>query len=369
MSMSIQDALKHAAEKIGGGLLTAEEQVKLAVIIPTLHSLGWDYANPAEFLPEYPVSGYSEGRGRVDFALLQRSGAPLVFVEAKRLGGLSVAGQNQLFDYAHGQGIPLLVLTDGETWDFYLGMAAGVPAERRFYRAELRHEEKIPELASHFESYLRKSRVLSGEARLAAEKFHKSMKGREEAKRVMPEVWRKLLQEDDMLRDLLAEAVESECGTKPDLDDAGDFLGKQADLLHIVTSPTPPASPAPNPGPLDPSARERNKRIVGYVLDGQRVKVRAGNRTLAEVLKAFHSRHSGFMQKYAHVTKGRTRRLVAQNRDDLNSNKDMLEHSQDLGNGWWMTTNLSNVNIRNYARQACEVAGIRFGADLKLIER
>ena len=373
-NMNIQNALKHAAEKIRSGLLTTEAQVGQAVIIPTLSALGWDYANPAEFLPQYPVPDDSGGRGWVDFALLGAGGHPLVFIETKRLGGLSVAGESQLFDYANGRGIPILVLTDGNTWDFYLSMAAGVPAQRRFYRAELQREEGVSEFARHFGLYLRKDMVLSEKARIEAEKFHESNRGREEAKRVMPEVWQTLLQEpDEMLRDLLVEAVESKCGTKPELDDAGDFLAKQADGFQARVSSGAPVN-VPSPKKVSEPAiittdGGGKKRIVGYVLQGQRVETGVGNRTLAELLKELHRRDPEFMPKYAFATRGRTRRLVAKNRDDLYNEKDLLDFSQQLEDGWWLGTNLSNVDIKKRIRIACAVAGIRLGADLQIIER
>ena len=369
---NIEHALKHAAEMIGRGLISSEAQVAQAVILPTLNALDWDYANPEECLPQYPVSGYSEGRGWVDFALLWK-GAPLVFIEAKRLGGLGIAGESQLFNYANRQGIPLLVLTDGDTWDFYLSMAAGIPSERRFYRAELRRQENFLELARHFDSYLRKDQVTSGKARRAAEEFHASQQGKVTAKNAIPEVWQSLLQDpDDMLRDLLVEAVESKCGTKPDLDDAEEFLGRQAERLSASPTSTRAASSIPPPTAstfLHPKRSDGAKRIVGYTLNGKNFEIGVGNRTLAEVLKTFQRRDANFMPKYAAVTIGRTRRLVAQNRDDLYNVKDLLDFSVELEDGWWLGTNLSNVDVKKRIRIACEVIGIRFGEDLKLIER
>lgn len=380
----LNGALRRAAVRINSGLLATEAQVAQAVIVPTLRALDWDDTNPAEFLPQYPVPDYSEGRGWADFALLRTGGAPLVFVEAKRVGGLTPAGQRQLFEYANGRGVPLLVLTDGDVWDFYLSMAAGAPAERRFYRAELRREEKIADYSPHFDSYLRKSRVLSGKARRAAEEFHESARSREEAKRVMPAVWQSLLEEpDDILRDLLVEAVESKCGTKPDLDDAGEFLGGLARGFGAPAASAPVAASASVVAPSPSSAAAvvgespaenqgggaKRTRIVGYVLDGQPFEVGAGFRVLAEILKALQRRSPGFMPKYAAETRGRIRRLVAQDRETLYNRQDLLNDSVELEDGWWMGTYLSSANIRQHILTACKVAGIKFGGELALIER
>ena len=120
--------------------------MKQAVIVPILRALDWDDADPAEFVPEYSVDS-----GRVDYALLGPKGAPLVFVEAKGIGRVGLAGEEQLFRYAVNKGVPFLILTDGDLWDFYLSMAAGVPAERRFYRAKLTREEGVADHAGFFE--------------------------------------------------------------------------------------------------------------------------------------------------------------------------------------------------------------------------
>ena len=48
---------------------------------------------------------------------------PLVFIEAKRLGNVDYRAEGQLFGYAVNRGVPFLILTDGNVWDFYLSMA------------------------------------------------------------------------------------------------------------------------------------------------------------------------------------------------------------------------------------------------------
>ena len=109
-------------------------------------------------------------------------------------------------------------------------------------------------------------------------------------------------------------------------------------------------------------------KIVGFVLEGKRREVRVANRTQAEVLKEFQRRDAGFMTRLAPRTVGRTRRLVAQNRDDLYEAEDLRKYSLDLENGWWLGTNISTKNVRENIELACQVAGVRFGTQLTLIE-
>ena len=109
-------------------------------------------------------------------------------------------------------------------------------------------------------------------------------------------------------------------------------------------------------------------KIVGFVLDGKRREIGVANRTLAEVLKEFQRRDAGFMMRLAPQTVGRTRRLVAQNREDLYEAEDLREYSFDLENGWWLRTKISTKSVRRNIKLACQVAGVRFGTQLTLIE-
>ena len=181
--------------------------------------MDWNYADPGSLKPEY-----SAGPGRVDYALLCH-GRPQVFVEAKRRGGLNVRAEEQLFRYASNNGVPLLVLTDGSRWDFYLSMADGPPEMRRFCRLELRDEDGLSEYASGLESYLRRQCVASGEARRKAERCLESSRDRETARAAIPDAWNALLNEpDELLCDLLASKVHDESGINPDPDDLREFL-------------------------------------------------------------------------------------------------------------------------------------------------
>lgn len=217
--MSLESTLKSVISRLRSDDLENEEEVKLAVILPTLLALDWNPAQSGSIKPEYPV-----GRGRVDYALLCH-GRAQVFIEAKRRGALNVRAEEQLFDYAVNQGIPLLILTDGFHWDFYLSMAEGLPEERRFYRLELLDEGKIPEYKNFLETYLQEHRVASGKARRSAETCLEKNRERARARAAIPVAWKSLLTEpDELLRDLLAERVQHTIGAKPDPDDVDEYL-------------------------------------------------------------------------------------------------------------------------------------------------
>lgn len=367
--MSLEEVLKKAVKRIHSGSLNNEAQVKQAVILPILRELDWDDSDPAEFVPEFSVDS-----GRVDYALLRNGGGPLIFIEAKGLGLAGADGEEQVFRYAVNKGVPFLILTDGELWDFYLSMAEGIPAERRFYRAELKREERIPEYVEFLETFLRKSRVVSGNARRAAEQRHESNQERGKARDAIPRVWRTLVENsDEILYDLLVEEVESECGTRPELDDVEVFLKNLSSGISSQTSDISPTSSHSHssrsasalPQPVDKS----RPKIIGFILDNNPFETGAANRTLAEVLKAFQRLDPGFMSRFGAETRSRRRRLVAENRDDLYNQPHLVTYSLDLENGWWLGTNISSDKVRASIEIACKVTGVKFGSQLTLIER
>ena len=374
--MSLEEVLRKAVERINSGSLTNEAEVKEWVIRPILHELDWN--DPAEFRLEFPVDN-----GWVDYALLG-SGGPLVFIEAKGLGRVGADGEEQVFGYAAHRGVPFLLLTDGNLWDFYLSMAEGVPDERRFYRAELTREERIPEYVEFFETYFRKSRIVSGDAYDEALKRHRSNRERNKANRAIPNAWRTLVEHPsqargEMLRDLLVEEVESQCGTKPDLDDVEMFL-------KGLSSEVVPPSPLPRPSKSVPASTASHRRaaesdsasvqpktkmsiIVGFVLDGKPGGTETSIGNLAEILKEFSGRESGFMERFAEKTMKGSRPLVSKDRDELYARpREDRPQAEDLENGWWLQKGIraTTKEIKEHIEIACEVAGVKFGTQLKL---
>ena len=342
--MNVEQALRTAISRLQFGNLANEAQVKQAVILPVLRALNWDDTDPDSCRPEFGVPG-----GSVDYALIDHD-KPLVFIEAKRTGNLNAGGVEQVFRYANNQGVPFLILTDGSRWDFYLSMAEGIPTERRFYRLELQLEHKIREYVDFLKEHLTRDRVASGQARVSAEKRHASNRERTRARSAIPGVWKKLLGEpDETLRDLLAETVESECGTKPELDDVEAFL-RELPLPKLPQVPeprTPSLTPKPERKPHKvPSTKIR---IIGFVIGEERIKTGSARGTLSALISRFDREDPTFMERFYIAATTRSRRLVSRNRTDLYDNPHLVdEHAAKLENGWWMGTNLSQQQIRSH---------------------
>ena len=102
-----------------------EYRTRVSLIDPLLCALGWDTANPSLVTLEYDVNGK-----KADYALLDSSGKPTVFLEAKRLGESLVNHRSQMALYASELGIRYPALTNGDRWEVY-DNSKMVPIEER----------------------------------------------------------------------------------------------------------------------------------------------------------------------------------------------------------------------------------------------
>ncbi len=128
----IAERAKRAKGKMG------EENTKNKIVVPVLEAIGWTH-DLMDF--EHRVGGK-----KVDVALCDESGTPLVFVEVKGLNEEMKPKQqdvDQALGYAFGQGkVRWAVLTNGLHWWVY-DCYARVPNERRrFIQVEITDVEQ-----------------------------------------------------------------------------------------------------------------------------------------------------------------------------------------------------------------------------------
>ncbi len=333
--MSLQDSINQAVKLLESGSLRLEAHARKYVIDPILGELGWDNLDPTQVMVEYEVDNRL-----VDYALLDK-GKPLVFVEAKKVGHLSPDAEEQVFGYAVNRGIPLLVLTDGNQWDFYLAMAAGEITARRFWRIELStlDNARLPEYEKSFRAFLGKQEVTSGRARRDAETYHEDNQVKERAKAELEGAWQGLLSPpNEILVDLLTEEVEGICGTRPRQKDVESFIkGLAGSFVEQVprrqgassgysqprasndTSVAASGRSAANRSQSVQKPRAIPRKIAGYRLHGNEFACRGAAATLVEVVKALQAQDNGFLDRlYADFrNRTRTRVFVSKQRNEL----------------------------------------------------
>ena len=217
--MNLEETIQDIQQKLKHNSYPNEQAISQGIVLPLVRGLGWDDSDPQTVTPEYTA-----GKGRVDYALfVQKGREPSIFIEVKFLGNIAGADE-QVFQYAYHQGVPFLIVTDGNEWHFYLSTAAGNYDKRQVYKLDLL-EREAQESATRLKRYLTYSEVKNGEALKKAQEDHQNITREGEAKNAIPEAWQKLLTDkDELLIEIVIEKVESLCGSKPKKQQVLDYL-------------------------------------------------------------------------------------------------------------------------------------------------
>lgn len=226
--MTISNHIKKVRQRLRSGELKSESAVSQGIILPALQELGWPVFDTRIVVPEFSI----EDR-RVDFALCNPPGKPIVFVEVKNIG-LAEGADKQLFEYAFHKGVPLAVLTNGKEWNLYLPSGEGNYIERRIYKLDI-IEHSIDDLVYYISRYLKYENIKSGEAIEAARKDYQDIAQKRKIEETLPLAWERLLEEkDEILIDLLADKVEDLCGFRPQNDICSNFFSKIKNVSFAI---------------------------------------------------------------------------------------------------------------------------------------
>ncbi|MCY4214621.1 MAG: type I restriction enzyme HsdR N-terminal domain-containing protein, partial [Gammaproteobacteria bacterium] len=255
--MALEDTIADIVRKLREGAFPNEQSVSQGIVLRVLSDLHWDVFEPSVVWPEYATA---DG-GRADFALCEPRSKPKVLIEVKQ-PGKAEDGVRQSLQYAFHTGVPFVVLTDGQTWRFYLPAEPGDYEDRQVFKLDL-YEHSAQRSAAVLEGYLHWQGVASGKALDSARNEHRSQARRAVARRAIPDAWRKLVeQRDELLIDLVGEAVESKEGVRPDNEDVARFLAGLETSGTIGRLPSRPARPIPAPAPPQPKSKPRSQGLI-----------------------------------------------------------------------------------------------------------
>ena len=205
--MVFQTAIIEIRNNLEKKLYPTEASVCDNIVRRFLHEgLGWPQWKDDVVAREYPVEG-----GRVDFALCHPPSSPVVLIEVKRPGKINSAAEQQLFQYAYHEGVPILVLTDGREWHFFYSMGRGNYKDRQVCALNLT-TNNIEEISDLLCRYLRYESVRNGDATNRIGKdFDEKV-----SKKYISETWDKLVQgPDKQLLDLIKKTTENLRGHEP----------------------------------------------------------------------------------------------------------------------------------------------------------
>jgi len=357
--MSLNSDIEDIRDRLKSGSYQNEAAVSQGIILRLLNSLGWPIFDSLRVSPEYTI-----GTRRVDYALCHPPGKPIILIESKDVGD-AFGGEKQLFEYAFHQGIPMAVLTDGQEWSFFLPGEQGAYHERCVYKLDL-IARSTEECCRVFDRYLNYTQVISGNAIANGRNDYKDVSRQREIETALPEAWKELIKEqDEILVELIADKVETLCGFKPEPDVVRKFLDSLLQS-HQLLGPT--GNKPHQDKPIKPS--EEINDFSGFVFEGQSFQEGSAIRAMIKVFRVLSQKDPSFLERYAGLPKhGRKRRYLARNKMELYPGRPDLceQYSEQIADGWWVGTNYSRSTIRHAIELACEVAGIKFGSNLRLI--
>ena len=111
--------LSDHAQSVTKASVGTEEGCKMALVLPFIQALGYDYTNPREVIPEFTADyGVKKGE-KVDYAIMH-DGKPILLIECKCFGShLDIARESQLGRYFTNTEARIAILTDGIEYRFY----------------------------------------------------------------------------------------------------------------------------------------------------------------------------------------------------------------------------------------------------------
>ncbi len=264
--MHLEKILKTSISRLKHEEFDNMAQIKQAVILPILRELGWDDSDPKAFRPKCEIAS-----DLFDYVLFD-SEKPQILIKTKLIID-DYREQNSLPGFQPNHMISFFILTDGNQWDFYR-FVEGIPSASLFISLQLENESKFQKNLESFNDFLLKSNVLSGKSRDKAFQQHARNMRQKKANGILKNVYKTLLEEPNMiLRDLLIEKVENECGIRPDIGFTESFLKNQGALIEIGKPTHKDSKPWIGKGVTLPEGTQlqmyyRGNRYAGIVKNG-----------------------------------------------------------------------------------------------------
>jgi hypothetical protein len=342
-----------------------EAAVREGIVVPILRALGWNTFDPNEVRPEHPNPA-----GRVDYALMQRGARPAVLIEVKAVGR-SLEGDRQLFGYCFEEGVPLAVLTDGSSWNFYLPAGVGRIDERRIYSLQL--TDRSPEEAERvFNRYLARDRVLDRSAFEAARQDHEAALNSREAGAALPAAWAAVVEEqNDAVVESLRDKAEAICGFRPSVPKTLSFLQRLQEG-GSATSPLPAAKKArpvhsTPPGPAQQASHQAPGRLaIEYTLFGEQRIAANASVALVDILRSIVAKNPAKIADLSDRVTTRTRRHVARTPEEVYPGRPSHARAEEIAPGWLVGLNINNRDKLMIIQEACALYGVSVPEQLDL---
>ena len=361
-------AIRDIGAKLEKGAFSNEDQVSKGVVMRLLQVLGWQVFDPEQVSSEFRIANR-----KVDYALHHQPFGPVVLIEVKDVGKATAKGEEQLFDYCSKRGVPLAVLTDGRSWNFYFPAGMGSYEQRRFAVADLSKDD-ASDCARRLTRYLGFGVVVSGQSHVDAQRDYDAYRKQIVAKeQFTPALKALVIEADPQFVALFCDRVEQLCQIRPDEAEVTRFLrdtrflGDEAPRPPVVSKPLKKPKPVPArvtvPEPPPPPQGR-----YSLTVRGKKTHYKTGKEVLAAAFRELASRDAGFCARYASRFSGRVKQYLAQQKEALYpKNPELLANEAvEVAPGWWLGTHMGNPQKERRVKEACEVAGAPYPSELSV---
>ena len=353
LRQDIEDIVKQIKE----GSFESEAQVSQGVVLRLLERLGWPRYDTQIVIPEFAVGG---GR-RVDYALCHPKKKAVVLVEVKKPGAVNPRAEEQLFGYCVRVGVPLAVLTDGQTWHFFLPAGQGSFEERCFARVDLTSDDPI-KAEEQLLRYLRYMEVKEGRS---PENAQQDLT-RTRQERAYKQAWHRIVEKPAkrFLR-LFVQEVKNVAALDPSEDDAAAWLRRRAAAGHIGPPPPPVRPPddsdAPVGAPPEPADDPPPKRGDYVIWHGERKDFSKQKDAMQYAFQVLQVADPGFCRRFSERHRGH-KKLWVVDRKGLRAAE--FRAAKEIAYGWYVETSLGAEQKVDRIKKACGVASVSYGKDM-----
>ena len=238
----------------------------------------------------------------------------------------------------------MIIFTDGDEWHFYNSYGTGTYDSKKVTSIRLT-KDNAEECVEHFSRYLQYEQVESGDAFDNLRRDHKQVRSANKAKSKIPEAWKKLVDEEDLLIEMIIEKVK-EIGD-------GGHAPKKADVVAFLQSLKAENRPVKTTGAsrARPPRRESqtfsggSKPFYQYKINGEIHQGRNGKDIYIKVLDYIFVTYGRFQALKSHpLNRMKSRSLgtgyhISEDRTEITKED---KHKQQLpGSKIWLNTNES----------------------------
>lgn len=354
----LRQDIEDIAKRIKERCFESEAQVSQGVVQRLLASLGWPRYETQIVIPEFAVGG---GR-RVDYALCHPPKKAVVLVEVKKPGAVNPRAEEQLFGYCVRVGVPIAVLTDGQTWHFFLPAGLGSFEERRFARVDLTSDDPI-KAEEQLLRYLQYMEVKEGRSPEHAQQDLTRMR----QERAYKQAWQSIVERPARrFLQLFVQEVKNVAALDPSEDEAAAWLRRRA-AAERIEPPPPPVEPPNGSDPRPEPAPDPPPKRGDYVIwSGERKDFSKQQDAMQYAFKVLQAENPGFCRRFSKRHRGH-KKLWVVDRKGLPTAE--FRVPREVGDGWHVETSLSADQKVDRIKKACVVADVSYGHGKKMFVR